>query len=349
MKEVALMLNRLKTFLRRLRSGSIKRMCRNARVAAKESGKPTLWVFLDMVWCILFRGVGYLDYVVFGFAEIGREKRDTYMTMAHNQALVHLLNDRDYYYVFDDKIAFNERFEKYLRRGFIDLRKTDAAGLSEFCRGKTSVFAKQPMSYGGLGVERVDVSDDTDYKALYERLSAEKKFDIEETAVQDPELDRLCPGCICTLRVVTLLVDGKPSVVYTLLRMGSGTSYVDNVTSGGMYTLVNMSDGTLAEYAFCDKTASYYDRHPATGTLFKGYRVPLYQEALEMCLEAALVEPHMGYVGWDVGITVNGPAFMEGNNLPGYDMCQNKKFHADHCGILPVYERILGTKIDKNK
>lgn len=343
------MLNRIKTFFRRLRSGSFKRMWRNAGVAAEESGRSRISVLFDMIWCILFRGVGYLDYVVFGFADIGKEKRDTYMTMSHNQALVHMLNDRAYYYVFDDKLAFNERFSKYLKRGFIDLRKTDAEGLSGFCSGKTSVFAKQPESYGGLGVERVSLSPDTDYTALYGRLMDEKKYDIEETAVQDPELDRLCPGCICTLRVVTILHEGVPHVVYTLLRMGSGTSYVDNVTSGGMYTLVNMEDGTLAEYAFCDKTASYYDRHPATGMLFKGFKVPRYREALDMCLEAALVEPHMGYVGWDVGITVNGPAFMEGNNLPGYDMCQNKKFHPDHMGILPVCESILGEKIDRNR
>ena len=343
------MLNRIKTFFRRLRSGSFKRMWRNAGVAAEESGRSRISVLFDMIWCILFRGVGYLDYVVFGFADIGKEKRDTYMTMSHNQALVHMLNDRAYYYVFDDKLAFNERFSKYLKRGFIDLRKTDAEGLSGFCSGKTSVFAKQPESYGGLGVERVSLSPDTDYTALYGRLMDEKKYDIEETAVQDPELDRLCPGCICTLRVVTILHEGVPHVVYTLLRMGSGTSYVDNVTSGGMYTLVNMEDGTLAEYAFCDKTASYYDRHPATGMLFKGFKVPQYREALDMCLEAALVEPHMGYVGWDVGITVNGPAFMEGNNLPGYDMCQNKKFHPDHMGILPVCESILGEKIDRNR
>ena len=324
-------------------------MWRNAGVAAKESGRSRISVLFDMIWCILFRGVGYLDYVVFGFAEIGKEKRDTYMTMSHNQALVHMLNDRDYYYVFDDKLAFNERFAKYLKRGFIDLRKTDAEGLSGFCSGKTSVFAKQPDSYGGLGVEKVTLTQDTDYAALYGRLMDEKKYDIEETAVQDPELDRLCPGCICTLRVVTILHEGVPHVVYTLLRMGSWKSYVDNVTSGGMYTLVNMEDGTLAEYAFCDKTASYYDRHPATGMLFKGFKVPQYREALDMCLEAALVEPHMGYVGWDVGITVNGPAFMEGNNLPGYDMCQNKKFHPDHMGILPVCESILGEKIDRNR
>ncbi|MBR4232377.1 MAG: hypothetical protein IKR95_04130, partial [Oscillospiraceae bacterium] len=282
------MLNRIKTFFRRLRSGSFKRMYRNAGVAAKESGRSRISVLLDMIWCILFRGVGYLDYVVFGFADIGKEKRDTYMTMSHNQALVHMLNDRDYYYVFDDKLAFNERFSKYLKRGFIDLQKTDAEGLAAFCGGKTSVFAKQPDSYGGLGVERVTLGQDTDYTELYIRLMEEGKYDIEETAVQDPELDRLCPGCICTLRVVTILHEGVPHVVYTLLRMGSGTSYVDNVTSGGMYTLVSMEDGTLAEYAFCDKTASYYDRHPATGVPFKGFKVPQYREALEMCLEAAL-------------------------------------------------------------
>lgn len=107
-----------------------------------------------------------------------------------------------------------------------------------------------------------------------------------------------------------------------------------------MYTLLD-NDGTISHPLFCDKTVTYYDVHPNNKTVFKGFKVPYFEEAAQMCKEAALVEPNMRYVGWDVGITPNGPVFVEGNNLPGYDMCQNHRFHDDGCGMKEVFEKVI--------
>lgn len=65
-----------------------------------------------------------------------------------------------------------------------------------------------------------------------------------------------------------------------------------------------------------------------------------------MCCRAAFVEPHMRYVGWDVAITPDGPVFVEGNNLPGYDMVQNSR-HRDE-GVLPLFKAKLGDDIFDN-
>ena len=65
------------------------------------------------------------------------------------------------------------------------------------------------------------------------------------------------------------------------------------------------------------------------------------KEAVEMCFKASKVEPRIRYVGWDVAITPTGPVMVEGNSLPGYDMCQNHRFHDDGCGIKAAFEHAI--------
>ena len=44
--------------------------------------------------------------------------------------------------------------------------------------------------------------------------------------------------------------------------------------------------------------------------------------AAELVKKAAMVLPQVGYIGWDVAITENGPAIIEGNNYCAYDFPQ---------------------------
>lgn len=332
-------MDKLKTFLRRLSQGSLKRFFRNLELVHSQTGKNRLVLFVDMAWCMLFRGVGYLDYVTFGFAKIGREKRDSFMTMNDNIALVRRLNQREAYPVLNDKLLFNERFSEFLGREHMDLRE----GLeifTEFCRGREDFFAKEPESFGGTGVRKVKLSG-ADVKTLYHELMAQKLYLVEETIHQHPELDRLCSSSVNTLRITTVVSDrGTVRPIYSLLRIGSGDLAVDNISSGGMYTLLS-TDGEITHPAFRDKTVSCHEIHPGTGERLLGFRVPFFREAVALCCRAALVERRLRYVGWDVAITERGPVLVEGNNLPGYDMCQNHIFHDDGMGMKPVFEQAL--------
>ena len=67
------------------------------------------------------------------------------------------------------------------------------------------------------------------------------------------------------------------------------------------------------------------------------------QEAVAFARKAAVVVPQICHVGWDVAVTPDGPVLVEGNNLPGYDMCQNAG-HVDE-GMLPRFEKLLGRPI----
>ena len=324
------------TFFRRVASGSFLRFFRNLNIVHKESGKNRVWLFFDMAISMFRYGIGYLDYMTFGFAYIKKDKRKTFMTMDDNLSLARRLNNPEANPVFTDKLNFNRTFKDFLKRDFADLNDGFEA-FEAFCQGKDCFFAKEPVSFGGLGVQKISLKD-KNLKELYSELLAKKLFLAEEAITQHEEMNKLCRRSVNTIRIVTLLSDkGNANFVYALIRVGSGKNDVDNVTSGGMYTLLS-EKGEITHPLFCDKTVSYYTEHPVSGCKFIGFKVPFFNEALELCKKAAKIEPRMRYVGWDVAITPSGPVLVEGNNLPGYDMCQNHRFHDSNEGMKAAFE-----------
>ena len=65
-----------------------------------------------------------------------------------------------------------------------------------------------------------------------------------------------------------------------------------------------------------DKQKNVYEKHPQTGETIKGFKFPYWNEAIELCKKACQEIPEMGYVGWDVAFTPEGPLFVEANEFP---------------------------------
>ena len=338
--------SKVKMFERRVKSGSIKRMYGLASDIHDETGIPAPLVFLDMGWCILRYGIGYQEYRGYNFAGKPVRLRKTFMTMNHNIALTREMCDRSLYDLFDNKIEFMKRYGAFIGRDWIDVRAAGEQGVRAFCEAHPIVFAKPCDSFGGQGIERVVTEDIGDYAAFHKHLLDNRQFLLEEALVQHPEMSKLCPDTVNTLRMATLLVDGEPKHVYTIVRMGIGGSCVDNATSGGIYTWVD-PDGVLRYPCFSDKTGFHYTTHPSTGMAFEGFKIPLYRECVDFALDVARIEPRMGYVGWDIAVTPDGPALIEANIIPGYDMPQNSAWHPGGEGALPMFEEALGRKVPK--
>ncbi len=337
------MLSRLRTFFRRLKNASFRRMFTYIGEIHRETGRSRVLTFLDMCVCILKYGIGYLEYRVYGFAHIRDDaRRRTFMTMTENKRIIAALNDPEKSdALFDDKAGFLKAFSPYIKRRWVDLRTASDDELYAFLDGVETFFAKPVDDYGGHGIEKFGTKD-LDRSALRGRLEERKQLVLEEGIVQHPEMDRLNPSSINTMRMVTVVdKEGVPRHLYTIVRMGRTGSVVDNVTSGGFYTKVE-PDGTLCARAFCDATGEIVTSHPDTGTVFAGFRIPCYAEAVSLCLEAALVVPEVRYVGWDVAVTPDGPCFVEGNPMPSYDMIQNYAFQdGSGEGILKEFRKYL--------
>ena len=322
---------------------SFKRMSMYADRAKAESGRMKMFILADMIICSFKYGVGYQDYYLFGFGNYrSPEQRKSFMTMNDNISLVRKFNDPKDKMLFEDKPSFDETFSDMLGRDFLNLSKATEEDIERFVSANRVFFAKTADGYGGFGVKRYEDMDPKAAKAIID----ENHFNLlEQPIIQHPVMSELNSTSVNSLRIVTLLdEDGEANIMYALVRVGRTGADVDNVSSGGMYAPID-ENGIISAPAFCDKTGDYYETHPDTGVVFKGFKIPMFDECIDLVKRAALRVPTVRYVGWDVGVTENGPVLIEGNTFPGYDMCQNHGHISEGTGILPRFERILGEKI----
>ncbi len=332
----------LSNLKRRIKSMSFKRMNMYISQIHETYGANRAFTACDMCLCALTRGVGYLDYTVFGFAEVKGKKRDSFLTYNKNIALSSAANDPQYTPFFKDKLLFDEKFSDFIGRKCLNLEKAGEEEFAAFCREEKTVFAKYPRSFGGQQIEKLETDENTDFSELYSKLKESGQVLVEEEIKQHPTMKKLCPSSVNSVRIVTLRdKNGVVHHLYSLLRFGNGTKAVDNITSGGLYLLLD-NNGRSASKAFCDKTGLFYETHPMTGVDLLNFEVPLHREAVELCKKAAGLVPQVGYIGWDAAITENGPILIEGNVLPGYDMIQNHNLSGKDSGILPLIHAIPG-------
>ena len=162
-------------------------------------------------------------------------------------------------------------------------------------------------------VEKLVPADFADTDELFRYLLAHQIGLVEECLRQHGEMNRLYPDSVNTARIVTIRLHDKAQVVCAYLRIGNG-GVVDNFNSGGMLTRIDVQTGALL-YDAVDKAGTAYAVHPVTGTPIRGFVVPNWDDCLKLAIRAAGVVPQIGYVGWDVASTPDGPVLVEGLSL----------------------------------
>ena len=70
-------------------------------------------------------------------------------------------------------------------------------------------------------------------------------------------------------------------------------------------------------------------------------KIPLFDDAIELVKKAALVIPEIRQIGWDVCISENGPAIIEGNDWSDYMFWQLPEQTPDKIGLMPYYRKLL--------
>ncbi len=306
----------------------------------EKTGKSKAYLFFDIVNCAVRYGAGYYDYLIFAFYDMNKEQRKTYVTRVINKKLISMMNDDNYSYVFDSKNVFNKRFQRYLKRDYLDVETATAEQFHEFIQNKEIVFAKPNTGVSGWGIEKLKVSDFENEDKMFSYIK-EKDFGVlEEQLVQHEVLSKLYPLSINSLRIVTIVVNREAHVVYVTAKMGSDGKFVDNLESGGLCCPVDVKTGKIYGVAHTSKLVTY-EKHPDTGIKFDGYQLPFIKEAMELCKEAAMEVDEIRFVGWDVCITKDGPAIIEGNDYPGYDFWQLPEHTPDKIGLLPYYKKLL--------
>ena len=208
-----------------------------------------------------------------------------------------------------------------MKRGYVAPGFPDEGGdLTEFLRNN-SVFMQKPVDgLGGHDVKKVSAADISSPEEYYAYLKENRLF-VEQYITQHEKMASLCDKSVNTIRVMTSSVTGVPEIVCAVLRVGNGSCEIDNFHGGGMAAVVDVMTGTVSGSAV-DKALNRFDRHPLSGIAFDGFEIPCWDDVRRVVCEAALVEPRIMMIGWDVAITPEGPVFIEGNRRPGFDVVQ---------------------------
>lgn len=312
-------------------------MFKIAKSVSKKADKSFVYIVKDMIHCGMKYQAGYYDYQEFEFYNIDEDKRSTYLTRGKNNEIIKKYNDKNYSHIFNDKVEFNNTFSEYINRDWLDMRTADIDEFKKFVTKNPVIIAKPFDGEGGNGVEKYSISSDSDITEVYNQIKSKKQYLVEEFVKQHKDLNELYAKSVNTMRMFTFCKDGEGHFLEAVLKIGNG-GVIDNFSNGSMYTFVD--DNGVVTVPAIDKNDTLYTKHPITEKDIIGFKVPMFDEAVELVKKASTVIPQVAYVGWDVAISEDGPVIIEGNCFPGVFQ-KRASFNKDGIGLIPTYQKYM--------
>ena len=301
----------------------------------KVSGKNSIVLFFDIIYCGFKYQAGYIDYLNARMDKLNNDERRDVITRGINNQYVVKYNDIDYIHFFLNKVDFNKKFSKYLGRDWLLIKNKDQRDeFRKFIEGKTDFILKPIDGTHGDGVAKLP-AEMTSFDSNIDKIP----YLAEERIIQVKEMSALNPSSVNTIRAITFLKEGTVTLLAAYLRIGRD-GIVDNFCNGGMLTPIDLNTGTLI-YPAVDGENIAYDIHPITKKSIIGFKIPQWEEVKAMAIEAAHIVPQVRYVGWDIAISEKGPCLIEGNEYPGHVFYVFAEHHPDGKGCRHIFESVM--------
>ena len=232
-------------------------------------------------------------------------------------------------YLYDKNLPIPEYIGKIKGGVFID-RNDDSKNISKdnfnnifngILQKYEVIFVKAVDGQGGAGVYKLSKENIDD---IEKEIDYSQEYIIEQALIQDDYLNSINPHSLNTLRVITYN-NGKEVVIPScFFRMGTGNSYVDNGSSGGIFMDYNIDTNKLTNkaYRLLNYGGQSFEKHPTSGFIFKDKPLPYPENVKKIVSDAAKLFPELEIIGWDIAYTKNGPVILEGNDNPHIVMMQ---------------------------
>lgn len=261
------------------------------------------------------------DYYKFRLYELSPEEQRQYFTLGVFEALSFKYNtDPEALRTLLFKGRFAKKYSDLFHRvWFRNIKLTYEEFLAK-TENLDSLICKPLSSTQGKGIVKLTFSDYPDKKAVYDEIMSMKKVICEECIIQHPEIAAFNASSVNTIRVLTLVDNGKCHHIYAGFRMGRG-ALVDNFHAGGIIASVDVATGITCMDAI-DLEGVHYPVHPESQLPTLGFQIPNWDKVLEITENAALRLKGAGLVGWDVAVTAEGACLVEGNSEASHTIIQ---------------------------
>lgn len=153
-------------------------------------------------------------------------------------------------------------------------------------------------------------------KLIAKMLNKEENYLLQEGVEQHDEINQIYPHAVNTFRIYTEVKNGKARILNTYFRMGQGGGQVDNASQKGFVCGLDSSTGSFAPQA-TSKLFAKIEKHPDTQFQFKNYTFPYWSEIQSFVLSTSEKLENIGYIGWDIAYSKDGPLAIEINAAPG--------------------------------
>ncbi|MEO1423369.1 MAG: sugar-transfer associated ATP-grasp domain-containing protein [Pseudomonadota bacterium] len=223
-------------------------------------------------------------------------------------------------------------------------------------RARYPLFLKPIQGSGSVGSARVESIAEDGVITLHngktckvQDLAAELIEDdrvghmVQAAVIQHPAMTEIAGPALGSVRVVTVVENGVPAVLYALWKIPSPTAMSDNFwQSGSMIALVDAESGKIARVRLgAGINAKTIEAHPVSEKPFTDFTLPDWDKVRKLAIDCHAITPDLGVIGWDVGVSEDGPLIIEANTNPHHHLYQL----AAGRGILnadfaPVFDRV---------
>lgn len=306
-------------FLDFLLKGNYKRFYSNLKEIGAKTNKNPFLMFADASVSAALLGSGLSDYLNYKFYNRTWKEKKEYVTIRYSSNFYKEFSPKEEATNLRIKTNFHKYYSKYTKRNYY-IYEFGLEKLKEFLDNNNVFIIKPIDGLAGTDVKKMSVSEIESVEKFFDYIKNNNMF-LEEFVIQDEAWGKICPTSVNTIRAMTRIIDGKPEFFYAVARIGKGTAVVDNFHQGGVAVKIDMENGILTGNAR-SKDLKEVEKHEVSGVKFDGYKIPYWDEIKKLVCEAAMENPKVRVVGWDVAISNKGPLLIEANRRPGFDLVQ---------------------------
>jgi len=171
---------------------------------------------------------------------------------------------------------------------------------------------------------------------------------FQDVVEQHPQVAELAGRTVSTVRFVTVIEEETPRVLYAVWKLAAPRAMADNAWQAGSMVARLCAESGTVEYCVTGTgpDAKEVREHPVSGRPIVGFRLPHWQDAVDLVIKAHSIFPVNGILGWDVAVGPGGPVLIECNDNAAHQFYQT----ANGRGILnPGFKAVFDRVEARNK
>ncbi len=199
------------------------------------------------------------------------------------------------------------------------------------------------QSIGSASIERYEAARDClvmtmgrrvtlDTFVQYVKTHAATGYQFQPRISPHATVREMCGNRLATVRLLTVLMDGKPRLLRACWKIPAGEHAADNFwRPGNILAQLDLESGRVLRVIRrsandCEEIAN----HPDTGVRITGTVVPNWNEVTKLAYDSAKLLDELPLVGWDIAPVDSGAILAEANVTPDFWLHQL----ADRRGVL---------------